>query len=286
MTTENYKAETVGLLQDLGLKEYEAGCFLALTQLSAGTAKEISELSEVPRTRVYDAVRVLESKGLVEVQHSSPQQFRAVSIEEATATLRQQYDTRIDTLQSHLEALDLQPEDKSDRMQEVWSLSGHDGIESRTHTLLEDADSEVVLLVVEEELLTEALYERLHDAVDRGVDVIIGGETDAIIAKLGTELPSVKVFETELDWLLGPASDDEVGISRLLLVDRTKLLVSSFYPDDDHDDSDEQAIFANGLENGIVVLLRRMISSGLLPLADPGDVARQRFPGQTTRTER
>ncbi|WP_117595404.1 TrmB family transcriptional regulator [Haloprofundus halophilus] len=270
MTAEQRKAETVSLLQDLGLKEYEARSFLALTQLSTGTAKEISNISEVPRTRVYDAVRVLESKGLVEVQHSNPQQFRAVSIEEATATLRQQYDTRIDTLQSHLEALDLQPKvDDSDRMQEVWTLSGHDGIEARTHTLLEDADSEIVLLIVEEELLTEALYERLHDAVDRGVDVIIGGETDAIIDKLGTEMPSVKVFETELDWLLGPASDDEIAISRLLLVDRTTLLVSSFYPDADHDDSHEQAIFANGLENGIVVLLRRIISSGLLPVATP-----------------
>ncbi|MFC7216555.1 TrmB family transcriptional regulator, partial [Saliphagus sp. GCM10025334] len=93
--------------------------------------------------------------------------------------------------------------------------------------------------------------------------------TDAIIAKLGTELPSVKVFETELDWLLGPASDDEVAISRLLLVDRTTLLVSSFYPDADPDDSYEQAVFANGLENGIVVLLRRIISSGLLPVANP-----------------
>lgn len=270
MTAQQHKAETVSLLQDFGLKEYEARSFIALTQLPTGTAKEISEISEVPRTRVYDAIRVLESKGLVEVQHATPKQFRAVSIEEATATLRQQFDTRIDSLQSHLEALDIQPEDDdSDRMQEVWTLSGLDAIESRTHTLLADAESEIVLLVVEEELLTDALYERLHDAVDRGVDVIIGGETDAIIAQLGTELPSVKVFETELDWLLGPASDDEIAISRLLLVDRTTLLVSSFYPNATPDDSHEQAVFANGLENGIVVLLRRIISSGLLPVAAP-----------------
>jgi sugar-specific transcriptional regulator TrmB len=267
---EQTKAETVSLLQDLGLKEYEARSFLALTQMPAGTAKEISEISEVPRTRVYDAVRVLEAQGLVEVHHSSPQRFRATDIEEAMTTLRRQFDTRIGTLHSHLEALDTREvSDDADRMQEVWSLSGRDGIESRTHTLLEDAESEIVLLVVDEELLTEALYERLHDAVDRGVDVIIGGETDAIIAKLGTELPSVKVFETEIDWLLGPASGDEVAISRLLLVDRTKLLVSSFYPDADHDESHQQAVLANGLENGVVVLLRRIISSGLLPLVDP-----------------
>lgn len=267
MTAEQRKAETLSLLQDLGLKEYEARCFLALTQLSTGSAKEISEVSEVPRTRVYDAVRVLESRGLVEVQHANPKQFRAVTVEEAAATLNQQFDSRIDTLQSHLEALDIDPGvEDADRMQEVWALSDHDGIESRTRALLSDAESEIVLLIVEEDLLTDTLYERLTDAVDRGVDVIVGG-TSGVVARLETEMPSVEVYETELDWLLGPASDDEIAISRLLLVDRTKLLVSSFYPDDD--ESHEQAVFANGLENGVVVLLRRIISSGLLPVANP-----------------
>ncbi|WP_342764001.1 TrmB family transcriptional regulator [Halococcus hamelinensis] len=63
--------EVIDLLQDLGLKEYEAKCFAALTRLSSGTAKEISDTAEVPRTRVYDAVRVLESSGLVEIQHGN-----------------------------------------------------------------------------------------------------------------------------------------------------------------------------------------------------------------------
>jgi hypothetical protein len=34
---------------------------------------------------------------------------------------------------------------------------------------------------------------------------------------------------------------------------------------------EEQAVFANGLENGVVVLIRRVLSSGLLPLADPAN---------------
>ena len=270
MTAEQRKSEAVSLLQELGLKEYEARCFLALTQLPAGTAKEINEISEVPRTRVYDAIRVLETQGLVEVQHSSPQQFRAVSIEEATQTLRQKYDTRIDTLQSQLDRLDIPDElEEAERMQEVWSLTSHEAIESRTLNLLDEAESEVVLLVVEEELLTEALFDRLHGAMDRGADIVIGGETDAIIGRLESELPSVQVFETDLGWLLGPVNDGEVAISRLLLVDRTKLLVSSFYPRDGHDQSHEQAVFANGLDNGVVVLIRRVLTSGLLPLADP-----------------
>jgi len=70
MTENETTREAISLLQDLGLQEYEARCFMALNQLPNGTAKEIHEISEVPRTRVYDAIRVLESQGLVEVQHT------------------------------------------------------------------------------------------------------------------------------------------------------------------------------------------------------------------------
>jgi hypothetical protein len=31
---------------------------------------------------------------------------------------------------------------------------------------------------------------------------------------------------------------------------------------------EEQAIFANGLHNGVVVLLRRLVTTGLLPVRD------------------
>ncbi|WP_135828885.1 TrmB family transcriptional regulator [Halorussus halobius] len=270
MTQEQTLAETVSLLQDLGLKEYEARCFLALSQVPSATAKEISELSEVPRTRVYDAVRVLEAQGLVEVHHSNPQTFRAVSDEEAASTLRQRYDDRIETLQTHLDDIELDDDESDERVQEVWSLTGHEGIESRTAELVEGASSEIVLLVVEEDILTDSLVERLRAATDRGVTVIVGGFTESIVARIESDLPGARAFETDLNWLVSGESGNEVAISRLLLVDRTRLLVSSFYPTDHADGGvSEQAVFANGLGNGVVVLIRRLISSGLLPGQDP-----------------
>jgi sugar-specific transcriptional regulator TrmB len=72
MSTDDAEARAVELLQQLGLKEYEARCFVGLTRVPSGTAKQLGEITDVPRTRVYDAVRVLEAQGLVEVQHSSP----------------------------------------------------------------------------------------------------------------------------------------------------------------------------------------------------------------------
>ncbi|GAB3667458.1 TrmB family transcriptional regulator [Halopiger thermotolerans] len=271
MTKDDTISEAVSLLQDLGLQEYEARCFMALTQLSSGTAKEIHEVSEVPRTRVYDAVRVLESKGLVEVQHTNPQQYRSVGVDEATRTLQQKYDDRIDTLESYLERVEYrETESDEDEIQEVWSLTGHDAIESRTIDLIENADSEIALLVVEEEILSERLLSVLAEADDRDVSILLGGQTEAITERLDEEFPDARVFETELNWLHGRSTDKEIAISRILLVDRTQLLISSYYPDTDTSETTEQAIFAAGLRNGIVVLLRRLVSSGLAVVDDPG----------------
>ena len=264
MTQEEPLSEAISLLQELGLKEYEARCFMALTQLSTATAKEIHDVSEVPRTRVYDAVRVLESQGLVEVQHSSPQRFRAVSIDEATQTLKQKYTNRIDTLESYLETTEVRDADRDDdQLQQVWSLTGNEAIESRTLELIDGAKSEIAFLVVDEELLSAELFDGIHTAQKRDLTILLGGQTDEITRRLGEEVPNVRTFETEMDWLIGPAPDHEVAISRILLVDRETLLVGSYYPDATDDTKPEQAVFATGLENGVVVLLRRLIASGL-----------------------
>ncbi|MDY6819231.1 MAG: helix-turn-helix domain-containing protein, partial [Halobacteriales archaeon] len=59
MTRNSPNQTAVELLQQLGLKPYEAKSFVALTQLPSGTARSISEQVDVPRTRVYrDAARV------------------------------------------------------------------------------------------------------------------------------------------------------------------------------------------------------------------------------------
>ncbi|WP_049922864.1 TrmB family transcriptional regulator [Halopiger djelfimassiliensis] len=269
MSQDETTAEAISLLQDLGLQEYEARCFIALTKIHEGTAKDIHELSDVPRTRVYDAVRVLESQGLVEVQHSTPQTFRSVGIEEATQTLHQKYDNRIETLQTYLENTDYRDSGADDeQLQEVWSLNGHEAIESRTLQLVDEAEFEIGLLVVDEGILSDALFDGLHEAQEREVSILLGGQSETITARLEAELPMSRVFETELDWLTGQSSDTEVAISRIVLVDREALLIGSYYPDADGTQN-EQAIFASGLRNGVVVLLRRLLSTGLAADRDP-----------------
>lgn len=265
MNTANLE-EATEVLQQLGLKEYEARCFVGLTRLDTGTAKKLSELTEVPRTRVYDAIRVLEAQGLVQIQHSSPQQFRAVPLEEATETLRDQYEARIDRLRNTLEKVDVVDETEDSPVQQIWAMSGHDAIENRTNELILDATDEVVLVISDGALFTDDLAVTLNE-LGRDVELLVGALAGPVKERIDQEVPGATTFISGLEWLQpGTPPDNGAEIGRLLLVDRSTILVSTVAPAT----GEEQGIFGEGFGNGLVVIARRLMSQGLIPVRDPG----------------
>lgn len=264
MNDTSNKTQAIELLQELGLKEYEAKAFVALARREQGTAKDISETSEVPRTRVYDAIRVLESKGLVETQQSNPQLFRAVSIEEAVNTLQTEYIDRIESLRTALSKLERTDNNSvSEATHEVWTISGSRGIASRTQQLLDGATEEAILVVGQGEVFSEELADHLREAQKRGVTVFIGTIDDELRADIQSMLPDVEVFLSGLEWV-SPSlyPNDTTEISRLLLVDREAMLVSSFTTSDDGR-KHEKGVFGQGFNNGLVAVVRRLLATGL-----------------------
>lgn len=260
---ETPQARAVDVLQELGLKQYEAQCFVALTTLANGTARDISDIVEVPRTRVYEAIRVLEKEGLVEIQHSSPQRYRAIPIEEAVEILRDRYEARIESLEGALTDLGTEatPPDQGEHLdQEVWALSDTQAIRMRTQELIDDADARVVLILGSEEVLTEDLVGVLQDASDRGVTVTVGAVSPSLTDQLRSSLPDALVFESELHWLQGSDSD-ETDVGRFLLVDDTSILASSIFSHGE--ERVERAIYGSGFGNSLVVIARRLFATGM-----------------------
>jgi len=269
MNDSSDRRQAVELLQEFGLKEYEAGCFVALSRRLQGTAKEISETSEVPRTRVYDAIRVLEAKGLVEIQHLNPKQFRAVPVDEAVETLRAEAEKRAEWLRQALN--ELEPVERSEQAEvthEVWALSSTPGIESRVRQLVDDADEEVIIVVGQRDIPTDELLAHLQSASNRGVDVVVGAEDAATVDFLEEHLPDAESFVSGIEWLSHSAfPNDDTEIGRLLLVDQASILVSSFTSDSRGERSNEQAVFGRGFDNGLVAIARRLMASGFLTSA-------------------
>ena len=242
--------DAVELLQALGLKEYEAKCFVALSRIDAATARDVSDLSDVPRTRVYDAVDALEDAGLVARQHSNPQRFRAVPVADAAETLRDQYDARIDDLRAALDSLPDAEQDGDDAVHEVWTLSGADAVENRTERLVADA-REALAVVATTDALTDDVVAELDAATARGVDVAVGYVDDPDFDDALAALDEGSVFDADADLLASPV-DDAGAFDRFLLADGAAVLFGAA-GDDPH------AVVGTGGENALVAVARRLL---------------------------
>ena len=135
-------------LEQFGLSTYAARTFVALLSLGFGTARGVSRVSEVPRTRVYGAVDELRDRGLVDVRESSPKQFYAVSPETATRTFEREYQHRRATLRSAL--AELEPTERRAEQRGVWTVDGRAAVTERVLEFFGDADEEIVYVTVQD----------------------------------------------------------------------------------------------------------------------------------------
>lgn len=105
-------------LRDLGLSEYEARVYRSLLTTGPTTAKELSQVSEVPMGRIYDVLNSVEQADMVRSQSTSrPKKYAAVEPTTALGRLladkrrelereADQYAEVVETLQDELETAD------------------------------------------------------------------------------------------------------------------------------------------------------------------------------------
>ena len=200
------------------------------------------------------------------MHHSNPKRFRAVTIDEATEILRDTYEGHISRLHETISRVDRVEVTEEAPVQEVWSMSGQPSIETRTNTLISSATDEIVLVIGDESLLAESLVTTLNEVGD-DVEIIIGALTESLRERIKARVPEATTFVSGLEWLHGPGrSEKDTEIGRLLLTDRSAILISTLVLATES----EHAIFGEGFGNGMIVIARRLISQGLLPRRDPG----------------
>ncbi|MEF8884927.1 MAG: helix-turn-helix domain-containing protein [Haloarculaceae archaeon] len=216
-------AETTSVLESLGLTEYEARCFVALTRIGQGTARDVAEVADVPRARVYDSVETLQERGLADVQDAQPRRFRAAGPDDAVQTIRREYDRRLDRLDGLLPRL-RSPEDREERAG-VWVVEGDDAVSDRLAGLAADATGELLVVVAVGDLLTEEFAGELAAAADRGVSVTLASPGAPIRERVASAAPAADVVETWTWWEDYPIRAGE--ISSILMADGEELLVSS-----------------------------------------------------------
>ncbi|RMB24988.1 TrmB family transcriptional regulator [Haloplanus aerogenes] len=257
--TDSLVEEVVSTLRTFELTEYEAKCFVALTRLREGTAKEVSDVADVPRARIYDSMDALQDRGLVSVQESKPRRFRAVSPREAVDLLERECRSRLDRLGTVLPRLG-SPE-RSTGAGEVWTMEGEAAVSERLATLVIDADDEVLFAVATEALLGDDLIDALADATDRGVDVVIGSPAEPIRERLQEAVPDADVVETWTWWESHPIQPG--AVTSVCMVDGDALLVSADAATDLPGVRKHRAIWTDSAEAPVVGLMRPLLSTAI-----------------------
>lgn len=236
-------AAAIAQLEWFNLSTYAARTFVALSGLGTGTAKEVSETAEVPRTRVYDAVDELHEAGLVDVRESSPREFMAVSVETLHRTLDGDTRRRLSALTTALEQLE--PADRRVEQRGIWTVGEETAVVERLLEFFAAADAEILYLAGDD-YVSEAIVDGLVAAADRGVSITVGGLSEPRLAALRTRLPEVDRFDN--------GERLPSAVSRLLLVDGSRTLVSV----EVGSPPTETAIWGAGETNGLVVIFKSM----------------------------
>ena len=230
-------------LQELGLTEYQSRCFVALVRVPSATAKDVSRIADVPYTRVYNTVEDLQAKGLVEAQETDPREFRAIPVDDAVRALREEYESRLETAEKTLTALETTGDT---RHSGSWEISDHEQVTRRAAEIVSEADDEVILVGTDERLFETQVLRRLDGAAD-DASVVVGVPGRDAREEVEDRVPEADIIE----WDTIPDNDWSLG--RILMVDRSTVLLSSLRGTDLPGVPNESAVWARGLDHGLVM---------------------------------
>ncbi|MFO8114212.1 MAG: TrmB family transcriptional regulator [Halorubrum sp.] len=86
------------------LGEYEIDAYLAVLEHGELTASDIADRTDIPQPRVYDTVRSLSDRGLVELRESRPMKIVAVDPDDAFGDLKSSFAEMVDELEARYTA--------------------------------------------------------------------------------------------------------------------------------------------------------------------------------------
>jgi len=184
------------------LNIYEVKIWTALLSRGMATAGELSDISNVPRSRSYDVLESLEKKGFVILKLGKPIKYIAIQPEEVIkrvkktvkdhADVKLKYLTTIkeDILFKDLELLFKQGIAHVDPSSLAGSIKGRENIYAHLDTLLQNAKKSVTIVTTPDGLLRkfDKLRFRFKKLKEKGVKVKVATSSNEMVKKRVTEI--------------------------------------------------------------------------------------------------
>ena len=161
------------------LNEYEIDAYLAVLGHGQLSASEIADRTDIPQPRVYDTVRSLAERGLVELQESRPIQALAIDPEEA-------FDDAYDSLEALVSGLEARYTEPARETGAVSLVKSRSSILRYIEDVIEAAEYELVCS------LTPGLLDRFKSKLAAQREA---GVTVELLVTPAAEAPDPDVFD-------------------------------------------------------------------------------------------
>lgn len=149
----NNMTDLLVLMKKYNFTEYETKVYATLLEIGPSTGYEISKMSSVPRSKVYNTLEILLKKGAVYKANKEQILYTAVEVEDFINHLKQDTRKDLDVLKDTL----LQHSKTTFDRNEIWSMDGYDNIIAKTKACIRNAKKELLIQIWDEDLDEELL---------------------------------------------------------------------------------------------------------------------------------
>ena len=222
------KDEFLGRIRKIfDLNQYEVKVWTALLSRGTSTAGELSNISDVPRSRTYDILESLEKKGFIIMKLGKPIKFVALKPEEVVERVKKNLMVAAQERTKRLEKL--KGDDVLEELKTIFdkgikfvepsdlsgSLKGRQNLYNHLDMMIREAEKSITIVTTAEGLNRkfEALLPSLEKCKKRGVSIKIAAPIDNNNLKVARDFKKVGEVK-KLDQIK----------ARFVIIDSTQLM--------------------------------------------------------------
>ena len=204
--------DSIAKLVRIGFSEYEAKAYLGLLKKSPVSGYELSKLSGVPRSMIYEVAGKLTARGAaMTLRMSDATKYASVPAEEFLDHFLYEQEELIGSLRENLTAIAAIPD-----VEYVLNIEGDGNIMAKAIEMLDQAERQIYLALVPKTFST--LRAALERAIQRGVRVVVYTTADL-------DLPGGQVVVARVSKeTLGQAR----GLGLILVIDSEEVLIGEW----------------------------------------------------------
>jgi len=163
-------------MENLGLTSYEIKVYLSLLERGSMTASDISKISGVPYSKIYEVLNSLENKVWLESDSSRPQKFYPKSPSTALDAVRLQKENEIKNNEEIIknELIPIYEKSGIKEKPEIWVVRGFYNIAGKVNEIIQNSQRELLIALPQlAQDIAKSLQPMLRTLHDKGIRIVV-----------------------------------------------------------------------------------------------------------------